>query len=158
MTWGSARRRNRFDLLRPVRRSLRGIEAWQTKRFGRSVLSVVFRTPVLVLVTTGRRTGAVRETTLAYQRLENGDLVVIGGAGGQRRLPDWVANLRAEPRASVIVDGVATATTAREALGAERDRRWADARQLWSQIDTYEQRAGRPVPVFVLCTTPPIDA
>lgn len=83
--------RNGYDRLRPVRRFARPFEAAQVRRFGRSLLSVSFRTPVLVLHTTGRRSGRPRRTTLAFKRSEDGSLVVVGGAGGQARLPDWVA-------------------------------------------------------------------
>lgn len=41
--------------------------------------------------------GMVRGTTLAFHRPSDGSLVVVGGAGGQARTPDWVANLRASP-------------------------------------------------------------
>ena len=149
-----SKRRNVFDLLRPLRRLLRKVEAAQVKRFGRSLLSVVFRTPVLVLVTTGRKTGRRRETALAYERLESGDLVVVGGAGGQQRLPDWVANARAHPDVTVIVDRESRAMSAIEIDGHERERIWEQVRKVWPQIDTYEERAGRPIPVFVLQEDP----
>lgn len=149
------RRDHAADLLRPVRRALRDAEVAQVERFGRSLLSVLFRTPVLVLVTTGRRTGRQRRTALAHLRLDDGDLLVVGGAGGQRRVPDWVANLRAEPRAVVVVDRVGRAVVARELEGDERARAWDLARRAWPRVDVYERRAGRPVPVFRLRETMP---
>lgn len=139
-----------MDLLRPVRRLVRGVEAAQVKRFGGSVLSVLFRTPVLVLVTEGRKSGQQRETTLAYERLDDGDLVIVGGAGGQKRVPDWVANARAHPRVGVVVDGVTRAMSATELFGSEREQVWQRVRQVWPRIATYEERAGHPVPVFRL--------
>lgn len=144
-----SRGRNAADRLRPLRRALRGVEAAQVRRFGRSVLSIVFRTPVLVLETTGRRSSRIRTTTLAYHRLD-GDLVVVGGAGGQRRVPDWVANLRARTQATVVVDGERTEVEAEELAGEERQRVWAVLRDVWPRIETYERRAGRPVPVIRL--------
>lgn len=139
-----------MDCLRPVRRALRGIEAAQVRRFGRSILSTAFRTKALVLETVGRKTGRPRETALAYHRLSNGDLVIVGGAGGQRRVPDWVANVRANPDVHVVVDRVRRPTTASELVAHERATVWGEVRQVWPQIDTYEQRAGRPVPLFRL--------
>lgn len=143
--------RNLADRLRPVRRVMRGLEAAQVRWFGRSVLSTVFRTPVLVLETTGRRSGRVRRTTLAHHRLPGGDLIVVGGAGGQRRVPDWVANARAHPEVHVVVDRVRRPMVATELAGDERAEIWVTARSVWPRIDGYEQRAGRPVPVFRLC-------
>lgn len=142
--------RNLMDYLRPVRRALRGIEATQVRRFGRSVLSTVFRTKALVLETVGRKTGRPREMALAFHRLSNDDLIIVGGAGGQRRVPDWVANVRANPDVHVVVDRVRRPMTAVELVGHERAIVWSEVRQVWPQIGTYEQRAGRPVPVFRL--------
>ena len=139
-----------MDRLRPIRRALRGVEAAQVRRFGRSVLSTWFRTPVLVLETTGRRSGRQRQTALAFHRRPDGDLVIVGGAGGQRRTPDWVANVRSHPDVHVIVDRARRPMTATELRHDERATAWDEARRVWPQIERYERRAGRPVPIFLL--------
>ncbi len=143
-------RRNFMDRLRPIRRVLRGIEAAQVRWFGRSLLSTLFRTPALVLETVGRKSGQRRQTALAYHRLRDGDLVIVGGAGGQRRVPDWVANVRADPDVHVVVDRVRRPMTAVELVGDGRATVWNEIRQVWPQIVTCQARAGRPVPVFRL--------
>lgn len=74
------------------------------RRFGRSVLSLAFRAPVLLLHTTGRTSGVDRTTTLAYDVDGDRSLLVVGGAGGQVRILGWVGDLRAYPRAAVTVD------------------------------------------------------
>jgi deazaflavin-dependent oxidoreductase (nitroreductase family) len=147
---GELRRRNRYDRLRAVRRFARPFEAAQVKRFGRSALSVAFRTPVLLLHTTGRRSGRARSTTLAFTRMDDDSLVVVGGAGGQARLPDWVANLRAESVAAVTIDRTRIEVRTVELTDAEREETWRTLREEWPRIDTYERRAGRTVPVFRL--------
>lgn len=137
--------------VRSVRRLAARVEVFQVERFGRSLVSVLFRTPVLVLHTTGRRTGTVRLTPLAFAptRRPRHSFLVVGGAGGQARVPDWVANLRADARAAVTVDRERLAVRAVELEGDERDETWAVLRRRWPRIDTYERRAGRPVPVFL---------
>jgi|GEM_PF-1843549 len=152
---GAAPRRNAFDRLRGLRQVLRPIEAVQVRWFGRSALAVVFRTPVLVLHTTGRRSGRERATPLAFHRDDDGSLLVVGGAGGQARVPDWVANLRADPRAGVTVDRRRVAVTAIELEGEERSAVWPLLEQEWPQIASYQRRAGRLVPVFRLAPTAP---
>lgn len=143
-----------MDYLRPVRRALRRIEATQVRWFGRSVLSTLFRTKALVLETVGRKSGRSRQTALAFHRLSNGDLVIVGGAGGQRRVPDWVANVRANPNVHVVVDRERRGMTVAELLGDERTVVWEQVRRVWPQIEGYEQRAARPVPVFRLREAP----
>jgi deazaflavin-dependent oxidoreductase (nitroreductase family) len=122
----------------------------QVRLFGRSLLAALFRTPVLVLHSTGRRTGTVRSTTLACHRLADGSFVVVGGAGGQARTPDWVANLRADPCAAVTVDRTRLRVRAVELTGSDRAEMWREVGRVWPQIDAYERRAGREVPVFLL--------
>lgn len=153
MDAGRRPRRNPFDRLRPLRRLVRPIEAAQVRRLGKSLLSVAFRTPVLVLHCTGRRSGVVRRTTLAFHRLDDESLVIVGGAGGQARTPDWVANLRASSRAVVSVDRKLVKVRAEELKGAEREGMWREVQKVWPQIHTYERRAGREIPVFRLVPT-----
>lgn len=123
------------------------------RRFGASALSLTFRTPVLLLHTTGRTSGVERATTLAHHEDADGSLLIVGGAGGQARIPDWVANLRAAPRAAVTLDRQRVEVTAHELGGEERREVWQRLTTVWPQIEAYERRAGRPVPVFRLTPT-----
>jgi deazaflavin-dependent oxidoreductase (nitroreductase family) len=138
------------DRLRPLRRIVGPIEAAEIRRFGRSGLGVVFRTPVLVLETTGRRSGRTRSTPLAYHRDDDGTLLVVGGAGGQTVIADWVVNLRASASAAVVVDRVRREVHAVELVGDERVAAWGVLVEVWPRIVAYERRAGRGLPVFRL--------
>jgi deazaflavin-dependent oxidoreductase (nitroreductase family) len=136
-------------LARMVRRVVSRIETWEVRVLGWSVLSVLLRTPVLVLETGGRRTGRARRTTLACTELD-GQLLVVGGAGGQSRVPDWVANLRADPTVRVTRRRRVQAATAVELVGEDREAVWPALVERWPRIAGYEARAGRAVPVFEL--------
>ena len=139
---------NVFDRLRFLRRIGGPVEAATVRRLGRSPLSIAFRVPVLVLETTGRRTGARRRTTLAYQREDDGSMLLVGGAGGQTRTPDWVANLRAEPRATITVGRRRLETTVAELTGDEHAAAWDRVRAEQPRVEAYERRAGHPIPIF----------
>lgn len=147
------------DRLRPVRRWAAPVEAAEIRWFGRSILSTTFRTPALVLETTGRRSGLRRRTPLACHRLDgDGGLVryaVVAGAGGQTAIPDWVANLRAEPHVVVHVGRRSFPAVAREVTDDERRLLFDHLVALWPRIRDYERRAGRSVPVIVLDQQPP---
>jgi deazaflavin-dependent oxidoreductase (nitroreductase family) len=142
--------RNAFDRARALRRFARPIEAAQIRWLGGSVVSLVARTPVLLLHTTGRRSGSARVTPLAYHRDDEGRFLIVGGASGQVRVPDWVANVRADPDVAITVDRNRVEVRAEELGGDERRATWAALATVWPRIDTYEQRAGRPVPVIRL--------
>jgi deazaflavin-dependent oxidoreductase (nitroreductase family) len=106
--------------------------------------------PSLLLTATGRRSGTDRTQPLLYAR--DGDAyVVVGSNWGQRHHPSWTANLIANPRAAVTVDGRWVPVTATLAAGAERERLWALLGEVWPAYDSYERRAaGRHLRVFRL--------
>jgi deazaflavin-dependent oxidoreductase (nitroreductase family) len=137
-------------MMRWLRRWVGRIEVAEVRRFGRSGIGLFARTPVLELRTVGRRTGRARSTPVAYHEDRDGTLFVVGGAGGQQRIPDWVANLRAHPDAQVLVRREVRPVTAVELSGDERAAVWPALVAVWPRIATYERRAGRPVPVFRL--------
>lgn len=152
------------DRFRGIRRLARPIEVAQIRLLGISAVSLVARTPVLVLHTTGRRSGAARATPLAYRRdtaatddvgraSRSRSLLVVGGAGGQAAVPDWVANLRAAPHAEITVARQRVAVRADELLGDERAVVWPTLVATWPRVEGYEARAGRPIPVFRLTPT-----
>lgn len=111
---------------------------------------MLWRTRVLVLETTGRKSGRRRSTPVAYRRMDDGSYLIVGGAGGQQTPLDWVANLRADPRAVAMINRRREDVQAEELHGDARTAAWAEARKAWPQIDSYEQAAGRRVPVFQL--------
>ncbi len=136
---------------------LNRIEAAQIERVGRSIVSTLYRTPVLVLITTGRHTAQERRTPLAYLAepangtgMGDADLIIVGGAAGQRRTPDWVANLRRRPNAEVVVGRERVPVQAIEVSGAARDALWPTLVARSPRIARYEELAGRTVPVFRL--------
>ena len=104
----------------------------------------------LELRTVGRRTGTPRTTLLTY--LEDGDRrVVVASNAGAERHPAWWLNLRANPRAEVVIDGRARPVAGREATGEERARLWSRIVAWKPAYADYERRAdGRTVPVVVL--------
>src|SRR2546430_1604902 len=69
---------------------------------GGRILGTLVGMPVLLLTTTGRRTGKLRTTPLTFLR-DGADLVVIASNGGADRLPDWWRNLQHNTRAVVQI-------------------------------------------------------
>jgi deazaflavin-dependent oxidoreductase (nitroreductase family) len=147
------------DRLRPILLLARPVEVAQIRLLGRSAVSLLVRTPVLVLHTTGRRSGEARATPLAYladpgravgDAPRRGSLLVVGGAGGQVQVPDWVANLRADPTGAVTLHRRRYAVRVDELGGDERAAVWPKLAARWPRIEGYQRRAGRPIPVFRL--------
>jgi deazaflavin-dependent oxidoreductase (nitroreductase family) len=105
---------------------------------------------LLLLTTTGARSGARRTVPLLYFS-DGGEIVLIASKGGHPRHPAWYHNLRAHPRVTVHARGERTECIAREAENAERAGLWTRAVALYPGYAAYAERAaGRRIPVVVL--------
>lgn len=108
--------------------------------------------PLLLLHTTGRRSGTERVNPLAY--MPDGDRwIVFASKGGHIAHPHWLHNVEANPDATIEVGTESIpvkATVLRE--GAERDELFARQVALFPQFGEYEQKTKghRTIPVIVL--------
>jgi deazaflavin-dependent oxidoreductase (nitroreductase family) len=106
-------------------------------------------TPVLLLTTTGRRSGQRRTAPVVY--LPDGErMVVIGSNAGNVRPPAWSLNLEANPDAEVEVRRERRPVRARIATGEERADLWRRVNERYSGFDDYADRTARDIRVFVL--------
>lgn len=105
--------------------------------------------PVLVLHTTGAKTGRERETPLMYLD-EGDDRFVFASKGGAPNHPDWYRNLKANPDVTVDVGTESYPATARVITGPERDRIYAAQVAAFPQFGDYEQKTTRKIPVIAL--------
>ncbi|MFN8638131.1 MAG: nitroreductase family deazaflavin-dependent oxidoreductase [Dehalococcoidia bacterium] len=107
------------------------------------------RAPVLLLTTTGRRSGRTRTTPLIYQR--DGDrLVLIASNGGRPNHPAWWLNLIAHPEGVVEVGSARLGVTARAAESGERERLWSLMTTVYPGYDGYRRKTTRTIDVVVL--------
>jgi deazaflavin-dependent oxidoreductase (nitroreductase family) len=107
--------------------------------------------PVLLLTTTGRKSGEQRTAPVLYLE-DDGGLSVINTNAGNTRIPAWSLNLDANPEAEVQVRGKKIAVRARAAEGDEREDLWRKHNQQYAGFDDYEEvlPADRPITVYVL--------
>ncbi|SDI16189.1 deazaflavin-dependent oxidoreductase, nitroreductase family [Sinosporangium album] len=104
---------------------------------------------VLLLTTTGRRSGEPRTSPLIYQR-HGDDLVVIASNGGDVKHPLWYLNLEADPDVEVQVRDEVFPARARAATDAERPELWKLMTATWPPYDEYARKTARKIPVVVL--------
>lgn len=104
---------------------------------------------LLVLYTTGARTGESRRAILSVTR--DGDAYVVAGtAGGRPTNPAWFANLQAHPTVRFEADGRTFSGTATVAEGADRDRLWDAHVAVLPRFAAYPEKAGRIIPMVRL--------
>ena len=104
---------------------------------------------LLLLTTTGAKSGQPRLSPLAYFRID-GKLIIIGSFAGADVNPAWVHNLRANPSAHIEVANEASDVTARELPLAERDELFAKITAVAPGFAEYQAKTSRVIPVFEL--------
>ena len=104
---------------------------------------------LLLLETTGSKTGRSRVKPLVYRR--DGDrLVVFGTKGGSPTHPEWFYNVRSNPRVTVEVGSDRFEADARVAPPDERERLWRLQTQDVPVFADYQTRTDRTIPVVIL--------
>jgi len=144
------------DRLRWLWKWLSRWETLQLRVFGTTGMAVLRRTSVLLLETTGRRSGRRHRTPVAYWE-RGGAFCIGGGAGGMTKV-DWVANLRARGEAVVWVRRRRVPVVAREFEGEQCEQVRAEAFERWPGASKYERTSGRRIPYFELVPTTPDHA
>lgn len=105
--------------------------------------------PVLLLTSTGRRSGQQRTAPVVF--LADGEsYVVIGSNAGNARTPAWSYNLQANPDAEIELRGARKRVRARVAEGEERAELWRKVNQMYEGFDDYDAKTSREIAVFVL--------
>jgi deazaflavin-dependent oxidoreductase (nitroreductase family) len=105
--------------------------------------------PILLLTTTGRKSGQQRTAPVIY--LPDGDrMIVIGTNAGNLRTPAWALNLEANPEGVVETGRKRREVRGRVATGDERAELWSRFTERYSGFDDYEANVTRDVRLFVL--------
>jgi F420H(2)-dependent quinone reductase len=105
--------------------------------------------PILLLTTTGRKSGQPRTAPVIY--MPDGDrMVIIGTNAGNLRTPAWALNLEARPEAEVEVRRRRLPVRGRVATGDERAELWRRFTETYSGFDDYAANVTRDIRLFVL--------
>ena len=117
-------------------------------QLSRGRLSLTGRSPVLLLTTTGRKTGKARTVPLFY--LRHGErFVVCNVTPPGERLNPWPINLRANPLASVQIRGETIRCSARQATASEITKCWPALTEIWPAYQRFLDQGGQRS-IFIL--------
>jgi F420H(2)-dependent quinone reductase len=109
----------------------------------------VGRAPVLLLTTTGRKSGEPRTAPVVY--LADGEnVILINTNAGNAKIPAWSLNLKANPDAEVEIGRERRPVRARIAEGEERADLWRKHNVQYAGFDDYKEKLERKPSVFVL--------
>jgi deazaflavin-dependent oxidoreductase (nitroreductase family) len=105
--------------------------------------------PLLLLHTTGAKSGQARVNPMMYQA-DGDNFAVFASKAGAPTNPDWYHNLLANPRASIEVGDSTVNVIAKVAEGDDRERLWSRQKELYPGFADYEAKTTREIPVIVL--------
>ncbi len=105
--------------------------------------------PLLLLTTTGAKSGQLRTTPMMYIRDDDRLLVIASNAGAPTH-PDWYRNLVAHPEVTVEIGNETFKATAIVTEGSERQRLWTRVVELYPFFADHQAQITRQIPVIVL--------
>ncbi len=105
--------------------------------------------PMLLLTTTGRRSGEPRTTPLSYLR-DGDDCIIVASNNGADRHPAWWLNLDASPKAQIKVGREGWEVEALVASGDEYERLWPMLLDYNPRYAGYKAKTDRNIPVVIL--------
>jgi deazaflavin-dependent oxidoreductase (nitroreductase family) len=117
---------------------------------GRRTLLGPIGAPVMLLETTGRKSGQPRVSPLLFAREDDGSVIVVGSNFGQQHHPAWTSNLIADPTAVAVVGGRRIPVRASLLEGEEAAVAYAEMVEVASTYSTYRGRTDRQIRVFRL--------
>ncbi len=126
-----------------------GAQTWLYRVSGGKLGARFMGAPVLLLTTTGRKTGKPRTSPLLY--LPDGDkLVIVASKGGFPVHPAWYLNLSSNPKVQVQVGPEIKTMTARTLSETEKAQYWPRLVAMYSDYQMYQDRTDRSIPVVML--------
>ena len=107
------------------------------------------RDRLVLLTTTGRRSGRRHTTPMMFHRDGDRVLVIASNVGAPKH-PQWYLNLLANPRVTVEIGDEAYPALATPTAGADRDRAWTMLKQTYPFFVDHEKATERTIPVVAL--------
>jgi deazaflavin-dependent oxidoreductase (nitroreductase family) len=136
-------------------RSLTGVHETVFRASDGRLLGRLAGMPVVMLTTTGRKSGKPRTTMLTSPVQEGHQVVLVASYGGDDRHPAWFLNLRDDPDVEVTMLGRRRTMRARIASAHEKAALWPRVTAAYRGYEGYQRRTGRDIPVVILEPTGP---
>ena len=106
---------------------------------------------MLLLTTTGRKSGLERTSPLGWVSDGNGGWLIAASASGAAGIPAWYHNLAAAPdKARIEINGATIPVSAEQLHGTEREAAWQTLTAGIPRFGTYAEKTDREIPVIRL--------
>ena len=111
---------------------------------------VGFGMPVVILTTTGRKSGKKRTTMLTTPVHDDSRVVLVASYGGDDRNPSWLLNLQDNPDVELEMKGKKQAMRARVASADEKATLWPEVVKSYKGYGQYQTKTDRDIPLVIL--------
>jgi deazaflavin-dependent oxidoreductase (nitroreductase family) len=106
--------------------------------------------PVVLLETTGRKSGKKRQSMLTSPHQEGDKTILVASWGGDDRHPLWYLNLKANPEVNVTMGGHKRKMHARPATTEERADLWPKVTSKFKNYAGYQTKTSREIPLVII--------
>lgn len=118
------------------------------KASGGRVAGHMGKAPIMLLTTTGSRSGKTRTNPVLYVK-DGRNFATVASAGGADKNPAWFTNLMRHPDAVLRVNREVMGVRAEKASPGERDRLWALLAAVYPTYNDYARKTKRKIPVVI---------
>ena len=127
-----------------------GLNNFLYRRTGGKIGGSVGKAKILLLTTTGRKSGQLRTVPLLYIPDDGDRLVLVASFGGDPRNPAWFNNLKANPLVTVEIGRERRTMRASVADAEEKQRLWPKVVATYKGYEGYQRKTTRDIPVVIL--------
>jgi deazaflavin-dependent oxidoreductase (nitroreductase family) len=137
-------------IAKPVIRVMSLVNTWVYRMSGGRIgAKWMYGAPILLLTTTGRKSGEKRTAPLLF--LEDGErVVIVGSQGGMSKDPQWVKNIDADPNVEIEIGSRKRAMRARRGTSDEKAYYWPGLCKMYPDYADYQARTPRNIPILIL--------
>jgi deazaflavin-dependent oxidoreductase (nitroreductase family) len=144
-------RRGTRGTRQPKGRLMLWVNSFMTSRIRRKGGKSPMSFNILILTTTGRKSGVERTSPVGWFPAGDGNWLIAASANGATDNPAWYYNLAAAPdKARIEVDGNQAPVTAKQLHGAEREAAWQSITTAAPRFAQYQVKTDREIPVILL--------
>lgn len=110
----------------------------------------MYNAPIILLTTTGNKTGLQRTTPLLYIDAGNGAYAIVGSYAGSDTPPAWAVNLLKTPKAQIQIGAKSSNVNVTVAPAQRKAELWPKLVAMYPDYQVYQDRTTRDIPVFLL--------
>lgn len=129
------------------------LHVWLYRASGGRMGGRMFNAPIVLLSTTGHKSGQQRTTPLLYLDVGDASYAIVGSFAGSDTAPAWAVNLLKTPRAQIQIGAKTFYVTSSVAPAQRKAELWPKLVAMYSDYQVYQDRTSRDIPVFLLTPT-----